>query len=80
MVKMIVEKQNIIEPTIIALATYNPDIGDWVLEQLLNLNRAKCVVNLIEEISLSDEPKIIGRVIKIYDFIMSEIRRASALP
>lgn len=48
-------KKNLIEPTFIAISSYNIEMGDWIIEQFLSNNQENSHASLVGEIVLCNK-------------------------
>ena len=53
----------------LAMASHNTQLGDWILEQLLKLNKPPPHSKMVLEIILSDPLNSYRRIIKLLEFV-----------
>lgn len=67
-------KQNLIEPTFIAISTYNTEMGDWIINQFLKSGRNYKHASLVGEIIMSNKTELPRRLNLLKDHVMSSLR------
>jgi hypothetical protein len=71
-------KANLIEPTFIAISTYNTEMGDWIINEFLkgsssgsrNLKHA----SLVGEIVMCNKHELPRRLLLLKDFVMTQLQ------
>lgn len=60
-------KKNLIEPIFIAISTFNVEMGDWIIKELLKNNREISHIAILGEIVLCNKAEIPRRIYIILD-------------
>ncbi len=55
-------KQNLIEPTFIAISTYNNEMGDWIINQFLKSGRIYKHAALVGQIVICNKTELPRRL------------------
>lgn len=67
-------KANLIEPTFIAISTYNTDMGDWIINQFLKGGaRNPRHASLVGEIVICNKVEMPRRLNLMKDFVMNQL-------
>lgn len=66
-------KKNLIEPTFIAISTYNNEMGDWIINQFLHSGRIYRHAALVGEIVMCNKTELPRRLKILQTFVMSQI-------
>ncbi len=67
-------KQNLIEPTFIAISTYNTEMGDWIINQFLKGGRIYKHASLVGEIVMCNKKELPRRLSFLKDHVMQQLR------
>jgi hypothetical protein len=68
-------RSNLIEPTFIAISTYNTEMGDWIINQFLKGSRNFRHASLVGDIVVCNKAEMPRRLNLLKDFVMTEIQR-----
>lgn len=68
-------RSNLIEPTFIAISTYNTEMGDWIINQFLKGIRNFRHASLVGDIVVCNKAEMPRRLNLLKDFVMTEIQR-----
>lgn len=68
-------KANLIEPTFIAISTYNTEMGDWIINQFLKGSRNYRHASLVGDIVVCNKSEMPRRLNLLKDFVISEISK-----
>jgi len=67
-------KQNLIEPTFIAISTYNTEMGDWIINQFLKTGRNNKHAQLVGQIIMCNKDELPRRLALLKDYVLSNLR------
>jgi hypothetical protein len=70
-------KANLIEPTFIAISTYNTEMGDWIIDQFLKGSRNHRHASLVGEIVICNRQEMPRRLNLLKDFVMTQLRQVN---
>jgi len=70
-------KANLIEPTFIAISTYNTEMGDWIINQFLKGSRIYRHASLVGDIVVCNKMEMPRRLNLLKDFVMGELRKVT---
>ena len=62
-------------PVFLAIASHNPEMGDWIINKFLDLSRSREHAKLVGDIILIDSEHLFTRLGHLHNFVLSEIRR-----
>jgi hypothetical protein len=68
-------RSNLIEPTFIAISTYNTEMGDWIINQFLKGSRNFRHASLVGDIVVCNKAEMPRRLNLLKDFVVTEIQR-----
>jgi hypothetical protein len=74
--KLAKQKSSTIEPTFIKISTYNAEMGDWIIQQLLQREGGASNASLAGKLTICDKVMIPKRLKLILDMILRKIKEA----
>ncbi len=72
-------KKNLIEPTFIAISSYNNEMGDWIINQYLNNNNINKHAPLVGEIVMCNKEELPRRLMILQSHVMKELANICGL-
>ena len=66
-------KKNLIEPTFIAISSYNNEMGDWIISQFLNNSSIYKHAALVGEIVMCNKEELPRRLLLLQNHVMKEL-------
>lgn len=66
-------KQNLIEPTFIAISTYNTEMGDWIINQFLKGGKVYKHASLVGEIVMCNKDELPRRLKILQEYVLKEL-------
>ncbi|CAD8118277.1 unnamed protein product [Paramecium sonneborni] len=67
--------ESTLSPLFIGLTKYNPEFGDWVLDQIMDITLEWAHAKLTAEIVLQDKDKQLDRLKKFLNYILNQIKQ-----
>eukprot|EP00347_Sterkiella_histriomuscorum_P017580 403348792 len=67
-------KENLIEPTFIAISTYNNEMGDWIINQFLKSPNLNKHASLIGQIIICNKTELPRRLRLLQDHVINQLR------
>ena len=77
--KLSKEKSSTIEPTFIKISTYNAEMGDWIIEQLLSREGEASNASLAGKLTICDKIMIPKRLNLILDMLLAKVKEAKQI-
>ncbi|CAD8207678.1 unnamed protein product [Paramecium octaurelia] len=71
--------ESTLSPLFIGLTKYNPEFGDWVLEQIMDITLEWAHAKLTAEIVLQDKDKQLDRLKKFLNYILNQIKQIAQI-
>ena len=68
-------KENLIEPTFIAISALNKEMGEWFINQLMQNNSSRRQITLLTELILSHLGELPRRINNYKEFIFAELKK-----
>mmetsp|Transcript_44144 Transcript_44144/g.32128 ORF Transcript_44144/g.32128 Transcript_44144/m.32128 type:complete len:103 (-) Transcript_44144:730-1038(-) len=67
-------KKNLIEPTFIAISSYNTEMGDWIIEQFLSNSSINKHASLVGEIVMCNKEELPRRLRILQNHVMGALK------
>ena len=77
--KLSKQKSSTIEPTFIKISTYNAEMGDWIIQQLLQRDGEASNASLAGKLTICDKAMIPKRLKLILSMILQKVKEAKAV-
>jgi len=66
-------------PVFLAIASHNPEMGDWIITKFLDLSKSREHAKLVGDIILIDNEHLFERLARLNNFVLTETKRISSL-
>ena len=77
---ILVQQENWLSPVFLAIASYNQEMGYWIINKFLDLNKSQAHAKMVLEIILSSSEYSHQRLQNLYNFILKQIQIISMQP
>lgn len=72
---LLIPNESWLGPVLLAIASHNQEMGDWIIQRFLDINKGKEHAKLVGEIVLSSPEFLYHRVKTVHNFVLAELKK-----